>query len=236
MPSSTRRRNRSSSGGSEYVFSKEYLGIYWPADEFIFVELTAKGKFDAFYAEAGKLLAETVSAKAVGPADGHHRRGDPAQPRAGPPAVRQGQSEVRLRYDLLDYWHKVRGGEQALAAARSRWRSRSTAPASPTTTSRSGAARSSGGATRRAPISTRRGRPRSRPSSPATTEPCATGRSARPACRFPRSASAPGASAGAPSSRPPTATPTTHVAGGPRPRAGARHHFLRHLRRLWQRP
>src|SRR5262245_23228677 len=43
-------------GGAEYVFSKEYLGIYWPADEFIFVELTAKGKFDAFYAEAGKLL------------------------------------------------------------------------------------------------------------------------------------------------------------------------------------
>ena len=24
--------------------------------------------------------------------------------------------KIRLRYDLLDYWHKVRGGEQALAA------------------------------------------------------------------------------------------------------------------------
>jgi len=50
-------------GGSEYVFSKEYLGIYWPADEFIFVKLTADGTFDAFYAEAGRLLAETLNAR-----------------------------------------------------------------------------------------------------------------------------------------------------------------------------
>ncbi|HKQ94924.1 MAG TPA: cobalamin-dependent protein, partial [Aestuariivirgaceae bacterium] len=53
-------------GGSEYVFSKEYLNIYWPADEFIFVKLTAEGKFDAFYAEAGRLLAETVTARHAG--------------------------------------------------------------------------------------------------------------------------------------------------------------------------
>jgi len=53
-------------GGSEYVFSKDYLNIYWPADEFIFVRLTAEGKFDAFYAEAGRLLAETVSARHAG--------------------------------------------------------------------------------------------------------------------------------------------------------------------------
>src|SRR4029434_1805115 len=50
-------------GGAEYVFSKEYLNIYWPADEFIFVRLTAEGKFDAFYAEAGQLLTETLSAR-----------------------------------------------------------------------------------------------------------------------------------------------------------------------------
>lgn len=43
-------------GAPEYVYSKEYLGIYWPADEYMFIKLTADRKFDAFYREAGELL------------------------------------------------------------------------------------------------------------------------------------------------------------------------------------
>ncbi len=42
------------------------------------------------------------------------RGGHQAQPRPGPPALRRGNTRIRLNYDLLDYWHKVRGGEQAL--------------------------------------------------------------------------------------------------------------------------
>jgi len=100
-------------GGPEYVFSKEYLGIYWPADEYIFVKLTAEGRFDAFYAEAGRLLAEIVGARSAGlPMDvieeavklNHALVHQPFQ---------KTNVEVRLRYDLLDYWHKVRNGEQA---------------------------------------------------------------------------------------------------------------------------
>ncbi len=53
-------------GGSEYVFSKEYLNIFRPADEYIFVKLTADGKFDDFYREAGELLSETVQARSSG--------------------------------------------------------------------------------------------------------------------------------------------------------------------------
>ena len=44
MPSSTSEAQSIQQGGSEYVFSKEYLGIYWPADEYIFVKLTAEGR------------------------------------------------------------------------------------------------------------------------------------------------------------------------------------------------
>jgi radical SAM superfamily enzyme YgiQ (UPF0313 family) len=101
-------------GGSEYVFSREYLNIFWPADEYIFVKLTAEGKFDAFYAEAGKLLSETVQARSSGlPLEivGEAVRLNHAlvhQPFA------RTDLEVSLTYDLLDYWHKVRGGEQAL--------------------------------------------------------------------------------------------------------------------------
>jgi radical SAM superfamily enzyme YgiQ (UPF0313 family) len=47
-------------GGAEYVYSREWLGIYWPADEYIFIKLTAERKFDAFYAEAAALLKEVL--------------------------------------------------------------------------------------------------------------------------------------------------------------------------------
>jgi len=45
-------------GGPEYVFSREWLGIFWPADEFIFIKLTADGTFERFYDEAGRLLTD----------------------------------------------------------------------------------------------------------------------------------------------------------------------------------
>jgi radical SAM superfamily enzyme YgiQ (UPF0313 family) len=101
-------------GGSEYVFSKEYLNIYWPADEFIFVRLTAEGKFDAFYAEAGKLLAETVSARHAGlPMDVIDDAIKLNHALVHQPFAKS-NPKVKLRYDILDYWHKVRTGEQAL--------------------------------------------------------------------------------------------------------------------------
>ncbi|HTG24581.1 MAG TPA: hypothetical protein VK681_31430, partial [Reyranella sp.] len=96
------------------VFSKDYLGIYWPADEYIFVKLTAEGKFDAFYVEAGKLLAETVNARNSGlPMDIIDEAIRLNHALVHQPFARE-NVKIRLRYDLLDYWHKVRGGEQAL--------------------------------------------------------------------------------------------------------------------------
>jgi radical SAM superfamily enzyme YgiQ (UPF0313 family) len=100
-------------GGSEYVFSKEYLNIYWPADEFIFVKLTAEGKFDAFYAEAGRLLAETVTARHAGlPMDMIDDAIKLNHALVHQPFARTNLT-VALRYDILDYWYKVRTGEQA---------------------------------------------------------------------------------------------------------------------------
>ena len=101
-------------GGSEYVFSKEYLNIYWPADEFIFVKLTAEGKFDAFYAEAGRLLAETVTARHAGlPMDVIDDAIKLNHALVHQPFARTNLA-VALRYDILDYWYKVRTGEQAV--------------------------------------------------------------------------------------------------------------------------
>jgi hypothetical protein len=101
-------------GGSEYVFSKEYLNIFWPADEYIFVKLTAEGRFDAFYAEAGKLLAETVSARNANlPMDVIEQAIRLNHALVNQPFAK-GDLKVELRYDLLGYWNRVRAGEQAV--------------------------------------------------------------------------------------------------------------------------
>lgn len=100
-------------GGPEYVFSKEYLGIFWPADEYIFVKLTAEGKFDAFYEEAGRLLGETLRARSANlPMEIVEQAVRLNHALVHQPFAR-GDLKVRLGYDLLDYWNKVRGGEPA---------------------------------------------------------------------------------------------------------------------------
>jgi radical SAM superfamily enzyme YgiQ (UPF0313 family) len=101
-------------GGSEYVFSKEYLNIYWPADEFVFVKLTADGKFDAFYEEAGNLLREIVSGHSSGLPMGVIDEAVKLNHALVHQPFAKDDVKIELRYDLLDYWRKVRDGEQAL--------------------------------------------------------------------------------------------------------------------------
>ncbi|MEK7090107.1 MAG: radical SAM protein, partial [Patescibacteria group bacterium] len=43
-------------GGIEQCPSKEWLNIYWPPDEFIFIKLCREGKLDQFYVEAKNAL------------------------------------------------------------------------------------------------------------------------------------------------------------------------------------
>ena len=52
-------------GGPEYVYSKEWLGIYWPADEYVFIKLTAEGQLRTFYAEAERLLPDLLAKSMV---------------------------------------------------------------------------------------------------------------------------------------------------------------------------
>lgn len=45
-------------GGIEYCPAPEWLGIYWPADEYIFIKLCREGKLDQFYNEAFHALKD----------------------------------------------------------------------------------------------------------------------------------------------------------------------------------
>ena len=98
-------------GGAEYVFSKEYLNIFWPADEYIFVKLTAEGKFDAFYDEAAGLLLELIRQKSsaidlecLDDALRLNRR------LVKEPFVSD-DITVRINYNIMEFYQGIRNGE-----------------------------------------------------------------------------------------------------------------------------
>jgi hypothetical protein len=98
-------------GGSEYVYSDKWLGIYWPADEYAFIKLTAEGRFDAFYGELRALLlglVETSGRKVPIGAIADAIRLNHAlvsQPFLAHDAT------VRLGYNILDFWRGVLEGD-----------------------------------------------------------------------------------------------------------------------------
>jgi radical SAM superfamily enzyme YgiQ (UPF0313 family) len=50
-------------GGPEYCKSSEWLNIYWPADEYMFIDLVVNNKIDVFYEEANRLLKDFLILK-----------------------------------------------------------------------------------------------------------------------------------------------------------------------------
>ena len=69
---------------------------------------------ETLFVQAGKLLAEIVGAKAAGlPMEIIDEAIRLNHALVHQPFAKDNLS-IRLSYDLLDYWHKVRGGEQAL--------------------------------------------------------------------------------------------------------------------------
>lgn len=97
-------------GGPEYTYSAEWLGIYWPMDEYAFIRLVAEAKIDAIYAEARKILTELLAADLS--ANGRVALDDAfdlnrqlvCQPSA------KGSMEIKTRHDILGFCNAVRNG------------------------------------------------------------------------------------------------------------------------------
>ena len=78
-------------GGAEYFPSAEWLGAWWPADQFAIIRLVAEGRLGAFYTEAEELLAQLT----------------PGRPNARPrralsEAVRLNMSLLKVPFEPLD--------------------------------------------------------------------------------------------------------------------------------------
>jgi radical SAM superfamily enzyme YgiQ (UPF0313 family) len=55
------RANTLQNGGPEFFHSPEWLDIFWPDDEYIFIRLATEDKLDAFYEESHKILSSIIS-------------------------------------------------------------------------------------------------------------------------------------------------------------------------------
>lgn len=52
-------------GGVEYCAAPEWLNIWWPADEYMFIKMMRENKLDVFYEEAQRVLLAFFAAKGV---------------------------------------------------------------------------------------------------------------------------------------------------------------------------
>jgi len=98
-------------GGPEYVYSEKWQRIYWPADEFVFIKLTAEGRFDAFYREVSELLIEMVHASGrIVPLDAVKDAIRLNHALVSQPFV---ADDVTLSagYNVLEFWRGIRQGE-----------------------------------------------------------------------------------------------------------------------------
>ncbi|MFC2070208.1 B12-binding domain-containing radical SAM protein, partial [Chloroflexota bacterium] len=53
------------SGNNEYIPSREWLNIWWPLDEFIFIKLCCEGSISQFYEEAGQAIMQYLKGKGL---------------------------------------------------------------------------------------------------------------------------------------------------------------------------
>lgn len=96
-------------GGPEYVYSRDWLGIYWPADEYVFIRLTAERTLDRFYDEARAVLDGMLAAGSAVPRAALDdavtvNRALVKQPHAGDDVI------VRLTHDILAFYRDALEG------------------------------------------------------------------------------------------------------------------------------
>ncbi len=112
-----RRAAEIQDGGHEHRHSPEWLNVFWPDDEFVYITLSAEGRLDAFYAESGDLLRglleEHRAAVALAALDDALRlnRALLKQPR------QRGTADLDLAYNVLDVWRGALAGQPVDVAA-----------------------------------------------------------------------------------------------------------------------
>ena len=100
-------------GGAEYTYSPDWLGIYWPADEYVFIKLTVEKNIERFYEEASNLILSLIK-----------KRNLRVPELVIEDAIRINKNLIsqpfvsdiircKLSYNVIDFWNDVRQGVPA---------------------------------------------------------------------------------------------------------------------------
>lgn len=98
-------------GGVEYTFSEDWLGIYWPADEYAYIKLTVEGRMEALYAEIESIFSRQLGERqpdtvleAIQDSLNINRVmvSQPSQPN---------DVEIHLRFNVVAFWRGICAGE-----------------------------------------------------------------------------------------------------------------------------
>ena len=97
-------------GGVEYKYSEDWLGVYWPADEYVFIKLTSEKKVESFYKEVEKLFLDLCileSKKGLSPTISQSVEMNRLL--ISQPFVKD-DVDVFSDYNIIDYWQGIISG------------------------------------------------------------------------------------------------------------------------------
>jgi radical SAM superfamily enzyme YgiQ (UPF0313 family) len=93
-------------GGEEYTRSEEWLNIWWPADEYVFIKLSREDKLDDFYTEARNLLRELLEESHMAVADVLDEAVQLNRSLMNQPFQTE-NLELTLNYNVWEFWRSV---------------------------------------------------------------------------------------------------------------------------------
>jgi radical SAM superfamily enzyme YgiQ (UPF0313 family) len=104
-------------GGEEYCYSPDWLGIWWPADEHVLIDLVTSGQLAAFYREAEALLEEHLLAAGVALPEGLLHDCVDLNHRLVKLPFQQQDVDVATSYNVWEFYQAVLRGTAVTLAA-----------------------------------------------------------------------------------------------------------------------
>ena len=99
------------SGGVEYKYSEEWLGVYWPADEYVYIRLTAEKKFDSFYEEIERLFITLCSQTKISNSTEAVQDAITLNRALVNQPYFKTDVQVNLKFNIIDFWHGITEGQ-----------------------------------------------------------------------------------------------------------------------------
>ena len=97
-------------GGYEYKYSKEWLSIYWPIDEYLYIDLVFNDIMEIFYEECFEILKEDLNKEDVG----IMREAIELNKTMISSYKKIGKYDIKLNYDLIKMCEDFKRGKEIL--------------------------------------------------------------------------------------------------------------------------